>query len=144
MNGLATRTALAVLLLASGTAAESAVCNVQSNGVAFGNYDTLDPAPLDGVGSLAVQCDSNTAFTVDLGPGGATTNQRLLAGIGGILRYNLFTDATRTAIWGDGASGSNLSSTGSNVTLSIFGRIEARQNVSAGTYTDTVTITLTY
>jgi spore coat protein U-like protein len=138
---------LAALLIgpvAGGSAAEAAACTAQSTGVSFGKYDTLDPSPLDGVGDVIVQCDAAVPFTIDLGPGGGTIGERLMSGAGGTLNYNLYTDATRTVVWGDGMSGGDVSSSGANVTTTVYGRIPARQNVVAGAYSDLITVTVSY
>ena len=60
------------------------------------------------------------------------------------MNYNLYTDATRTAVWGDGVGASNVSATGTSVDLPIYGRIPARQTVPAKGYTDAITVTIDY
>ena len=136
--------AAAVVMLACGSMANAAVCNVQSAGIAFGSYDTLSPTPVDSVGTISVDCDVETAFTIDLGPGAGAVDQRILSSGMSALQYNLYADASRTAIWGDGISGTNVSASGTNFSISVYGRIPARQNVEAGIYSDSVTITLSY
>lgn len=136
--------ALLIAPLAGSSAAEAAACTAQSTGVSFGKYDTLTPSPLDGVGEVIVQCDAAVPFTVDLGPGGGTIDQRMMSGAAGALNYNLYTDATRTVVWGDGITGGDVSSSGANSTLTIYGRIPARQNAVAGTYSDTLAVTISY
>jgi spore coat protein U-like protein len=134
----------ALALLAPLEGAEAATCTAQPTAVAFGSYDTLDPSALDGVGEVTVQCDADTAFTIDLGSGTGTVDQRIMSGATGTLNYNLYTDAARTALWGDGISGSDVSASGTNVTTTVYGRIPGLQNVGAGSYSDTVTVTITY
>jgi spore coat protein U-like protein len=60
------------------------------------------------------------------------------------LDYNLYSDAARLIVWGDGVSASDVSASGTSVDLPIYGRIPARQNVKAGVYVDTITITVSY
>ena len=65
------------------------------------------------------------------------------------LNYNLYRDAARTAIWGDGTGGTQVYSDprtprNQNVTLTVYGRIPAGQDVSVGTYTNTVTATINF
>jgi spore coat protein U-like protein len=66
------------------------------------------------------------------------------------LFYNLYLDAARTIIWGDGTGGTQSffigNPQGNNQDLSVpmFGRIPASQNVKVGAYTDTVTVTLSF
>ncbi len=65
------------------------------------------------------------------------------------LNYNLYLDAARTTIWGDGTGGTQVYSNANppnntNVTVTIYGRIPASQDVSAGSYTNTVTATINF
>jgi spore coat protein U-like protein len=65
------------------------------------------------------------------------------------LEYNLYRDAARTAVWGDGSSGTQVAfdlivPKNSDVTLPIYARIPAGQDVRAGTYSDTVSLVVNY
>jgi spore coat protein U-like protein len=140
----ASRLAAALTLAGVEAMASAATCNVQSAGVAFGAYDSLDSAPLDGVGSIDVDCDSAIPFTVDLGPGAGTYNERLLTAGSSRLSYNLYTDAGRTSVWGDGIGASDLSASGAKITLPIYGRIPGGQAVPPGLYLDTIAVTISY
>jgi spore coat protein U-like protein len=65
------------------------------------------------------------------------------------LAYNLFTDAARTSVWGDGTSGTSVYSranppNNSNVNLTVYGQIPPGQDVSAGTFSDTVSATINF
>jgi spore coat protein U-like protein len=61
----------------------------------------------------------------------------------------LYLNATRTTIWGDGTSGTSrytrwLVPANQNISLSVYGRIPAQQDVSVGNYTDTVIATIEF
>jgi spore coat protein U-like protein len=61
------------------------------------------------------------------------------------LAYHLYRDSDRTAVWGNtDATGEGLTGTGSAVTTTVYGAITKSQTVSAGTFTDTVAVTITY
>jgi spore coat protein U-like protein len=65
------------------------------------------------------------------------------------LFYNLYRDAARTTIWGDGTNGTQSYFIGNpannqDISVAIFGRIPASQNVKVGAYTDTITVTLSF
>ena len=47
------------------------------------------------------------------------------------LAYNLYREASRSIIWGDGTGGSAVGS-GTGATHTVYGRIPSRQNVYAG------------
>jgi spore coat protein U-like protein len=70
------------------------------------------------------------------------------SGTGPALNYSLFTNSTRTTIWGDGTGSTGTitsSGTGSAQAISIFGRVPSGQGtVPAGAYQDTVAVTVTY
>jgi spore coat protein U-like protein len=70
-----------------------------------------------------------------------------------LLNYNLYTDATRTAVWGDGTGGTAVVSikyslppagTTQTDTHTVYGRAFAGQVVSVGSYLDTITVTLVF
>lgn len=144
MKRAALRVATSCIGLAAASPAWSAICNVQSNGVAFGAYDALSPGPLDGAGSVRVDCDTETSFTVALGTGSGSQEQRTMTDGQSILLYNLYTEGSRSIVWGDGAGTDLVSATGTGVDLTVFGRIPGRQNIPAGTYVDTITVTISY
>lgn len=143
MNMKAIRVGLFCCSLAIATPAMAAKCNVQSNGVAFGAYDSLSPTHQDGTGNVRITCNSTTAFTVGLGSGAGTFDQRSMTNEQSTLRYNLYTDATRTLIWGDGSL-NGVSGIGTSVDLTVYGRIPARQSIPAGAYIDAITVTVFY
>jgi spore coat protein U-like protein len=142
-KGLAVGAAVLALAFLAGPA--SAGCSVSSASVLFGSYDSLDPAPTNGVGSLHVACDAATNFVVALGPGGGSIQARRMTSGAYSLSYNLYTDASRFTLWGDGTTaGVTVSGSGTSVDIPVYGRIPARQNVAAGAYSDVVTVTLTF
>jgi spore coat protein U-like protein len=138
------RVLLAYQIASFGSAATGASCSVQSTSLVFGAYDSLSAVPLDGVGSIRVDCDVQTSFTVDLSSGSAADGTRAMTSGASRLSYDLYTDGSRTLVWGDGISSADVSATGSAVDLPIYGRIAARQNVPAGEYVDGVVITISY
>lgn len=137
-----------VLLLAPGFA--QAACSVNPTSVAFGVYSPFNVAPTDTAGTLRVSCDTTTVgYTLLLNPGGAGTYApRRLGGGAYTLAYNLYADALRTVIWGDGSGGTTTVSGAfalpGAIDHTVYGRVPAQQNVGAGTYTDTITVTLNF
>ena len=119
-------------------------CSAASSGVSFGSYDTLDPSPLDSAGDVRVTCDSSVPFTVSLNAGSGPSGARQLSGGSATLNYQLYSDAARTTVWGDDTYGNSVSTSGTDVDLSVYGRIPGQQNVPAGSYSDVLTITISY
>ena len=130
--------------LAAPAAANAATCHISPQEVDFGSYDPIGGPAVDGVGAVNVTCDTPADFTVTLSAGSGTFAERRMSAGAAQLRYNLYTNASRTIVWSDGIAGSGVSSSGSNVNLTIYGRIAAGQNVPAGSYVDTLTVTVTY
>lgn len=123
-------------------------CSVTTTPIAFGIYDVFSTVPLASTGSVTVRCFFSPGAKVGLGKGSnAPTNlPRQLASGGNRLDYNLYIDAAHTAVWGDPTP--NHVDTGLllwwPVTLTVYGQIPAGQDVPAGTYTDTVTVTINF
>lgn len=129
-------------------------CTVSATGVAFGAYDPTSPAPDDGTGTVSLACPpSVSAPVVSLGSGlsGLIGSRQMTSGSSN-LSYNLYTNAARTLIWGNGLGGSlTVTLTGGTVSSgtrtfsrTVYGRIPAGQNVAAGTYSDTIVVTVTF
>jgi spore coat protein U-like protein len=129
------------------TATVLASCTVVGSTIAFGNYSS---AQVDQTGTIAVVCTNGTSYSVGLDAGagtGATTSVRKLTGsLGGTLNYALYRDSGRTSNWGSAIGTDTQAGTGTGLVqnLTVYGRIDSAQTPLAGTYTDTVTITLTY
>ncbi|MFA5082114.1 MAG: spore coat U domain-containing protein [Hydrogenophilaceae bacterium] len=154
--------ALAALLLALPEVA-SAVCILCScsisnvTNVAFGTYNPLPGAAADtGTGHFRVSCTAGLgllgSYTVDLSPGGSGTySPRKMSSGSNTLNYNLYMDAARTTVWGDGTGGTSRVNDSSVLTIGnfvrdydVYGRILANQQAAwPGSYADTITLTVT-
>ena len=60
--------------------------------------------------------------------------------------YKLFSESTRTTNWGNTVATDTVSGTGSGsaITYTVYGRVIVQATPAPGTYTDTMTITVTY
>ncbi len=127
------------------SASVQATCSISANALAFGTYAG---ASVTASSSLSVQCTNTTPYTVGLSAGttsGATVTSRLLAGSGGqTLAYNLFSDSGYTTIWGSTSNAVSGTGTGAVQSLNVRGQIPGGQYVTPGSYTDTITATITY
>jgi spore coat protein U-like protein len=139
-----------VLILLWSRPALAAHCTISTTSVSFGSYDVFASTPTDTTGTVSFTCSGNADVTITLSKGGSSTfNPRTLNGGSDTLNYNLYRDAARTTIWGDG-TGSTATYTQLSVpnntaqNLTIYGRISAAQDVRAGTYTDSVTVTIDF
>ncbi|WP_045049146.1 Csu type fimbrial protein [Rouxiella chamberiensis] len=120
----------------------------------FGSFASLpsnvDIASSSGAGSVVVTCTPGTAVSIamDYGTHGGSSTQRYMANTAGTetLRYQLYQDSARSQVWGNGALAMSIASfPATTQTYTVYGRLFAASTLpSAGTYTDTVTVTLTY
>jgi spore coat protein U-like protein len=123
----------------------AAACSVSVTPLTFGPYDVFDLSPLDSVGQIRWSCPDGTPG-IRISFGGNGRDRRLTNGTK-TLRYGLFLDAARMRYWGDGAGGTEVftgrvRAGGEESSVTVFGRIHPRQNVSPGAYSDTLTIVI--
>jgi spore coat protein U-like protein len=62
------------------------------------------------------------------------------------LNYSLFSDSARTVNWGNTVGTDTVAGTGngSGQSIIVYGRLPGGQALNIGTYTDTITATVTY
>ncbi len=134
--------ALAVMVAAP---AQAASCTVSPQSLDFGRYDPFASSSLDTVATINVTCDVETAFEIALGTGAGSYDARTMTGGADAMRYNLFIDPQRVIVWGDGTGGSNtVSAVSARHDFTVYGRAPARQNLTPGSYTDVISVTVTY
>jgi spore coat protein U-like protein len=135
------------------TASVISSCSTSAADLAFGNYDPLSVLPTAGTTTVTVTCSLLAPYSIGLaiGTNGAAINNRKMKITGGgtdLLQYGLYRDLLHTLNWGvtTGLGGDvlNLVGTGLAVGTTVFGVIAAGQNVSVGSYTDTITVTITF
>jgi spore coat protein U domain-containing protein, fimbrial subunit CupE1/2/3/6 len=145
--------AAAVLWLLSVTSAsaQSPSCTISVTSIAFGSYNVFTTSADDSTGTITYRCNSTAAnISISLSDGSSSTySPRTLRQGSEILQYNLYRNAARTTVWGDGTGGTSVYSqanppNNSNVSVTIYGRIPAQQDVSAGNYTDTVSAVINF
>ncbi|MBK1986620.1 spore coat protein U domain-containing protein [Sphaerospermopsis aphanizomenoides BCCUSP55] len=140
----------------SASASVTANCTISTSALSFGAYDPLSgnaSSPLDGTGAVTITCTNGASAVIMLGQGSnadtgstdAAPLRRLKDAGTNYLSYSLYKDAGHATVWGNTA-GSGLSQTGNGTaqTNTIYGRVTSGQNVSAGSYTDTVTATVSF
>ncbi len=149
---------VATTVMLSGAVAKAEVCTLGTSPVAFGVYDPLAAGALDTTGNVAVTCTSVgnalVFYRVELGTGqSGTYNTRAMTNGVSQLNYNLYTNAARTFVWGNGTGGTRrvwnfyfLQPIGSTRTdnHTVYGRIFPGQNVSVGSYLDTLIVSVIF
>jgi spore coat protein U-like protein len=128
------------------TATVTSQCSVSASTLDFGSVGLL-LANTDGTSSVSVQCASGVAYQVGLDNGQhATGTTRRMQGPGGLVTYELYRNSTRTQRWGSTLNTDTVtgSGNGGSQTLTVYGRVPNQTTPSAGTYNDTITVTVTY
>ncbi len=100
--------------------------------------------------ALSVLCNSGAAYTIWAGAGAnaSGTQRRMLGSVAGnYLPYNLYTTTGRTVAYPSSATDTTVGGTGTGAiqTYNVYGRIPAGTTMpAAGSYTDTVVMTVVY
>jgi spore coat protein U-like protein len=151
---------LMALLTSFAHAATTVNCTASAGGIAFGIYNPLSAVANASTGSLRITCNgsgtgsANVTVNVSLSTGlsGSYATRKMFSGVH-TLNYNIFWSTAYNQIIGDGSGGSFAGSAGpfvvpaggSNLaTGTLYGRIPASQDVTPGSYSDVVTVTVTY
>ncbi len=127
----------------------SATCSVVSaTAIDFGTMSAI-AANVDQTSTLTVNCSSTTPYNIGLSAGGgsgATVATRKMTSGANTINYTLYRDAARTQVWGTtiGTDTATGTGTGANQAVTIYGRVPSQAVPPPGTYTDTVTVTVTY
>ena len=129
-------------------------CVITGGSLNFSSYDPLGGAAVTGNTTFAIQCTNlMTAPNVLLNQGLndntgtlAAPARRLIATVGETpyyLNYNLYSD-TFTTVW-EGVTGvTSPTPNGTAQNMTVYGKIASGQNVPAGTYSDTVVISVNF
>ena len=145
---------LGVLLLVLPLTANAITCRIGLRPIDFGLYMPLTQVPVDVIGQFDVQCQAQPGtFAVIIGAGisGNQLARTLSAGGSGVLNYNLYRDAARTQIWGDGTPPTVIV-TGSRTgrgrptfyIYPVYARIFANQAPDPGIYGDNLLVTVLF
>jgi spore coat protein U-like protein len=134
-------------------------CIIETRPLSFGTYDPLVPTDLDAVGQVIYNCTSGSSalasdklkIRIDMDTGFSSMySERGMTGPGfEMLRYNIYLDANRRKIWGNGTNGTdnyidNNAPSSTPVIVPAYGRIWAMQDVPGGPYQDIVQVRITF
>ena len=155
--------AAALWSLAAPSVAEAAAdCSVSVTGMAFGVYDPTIATPDDSTGTVTVTCSytgggaSSVSYRVEFATGGSGNySQRWMSAGTPKLNYNLYSDAGRTVVLGNGMGGTSVFTGALTVgpgvgngtrsgTHTVYGRVPAQQPVDPGSFNDPLVVTLTF
>jgi spore coat protein U-like protein len=137
------------------TSSVNANCTISATDLNFGAYDPLvanKTTPLDVNTTVTLVCtkgSNGVTVGLDLGTHTAAGNRFMSNGTDS-LHYELYSDSAGGTLWGN--SGASLVTwpvfgpigAGAGTPHTVFGRIPAGQDVSTGSYSDTITATVNF
>jgi spore coat protein U-like protein len=139
-------TSLALLLGLLAPARAAAACDASLSMVDFGRVEFRRDNEI--TGRVTVTCSEPGPFQVSASAGNGDFRERVMRGpMGDELRYNLYVDAARRRVWGDGIAGGTARIAGTSdgrrpETFTVYGKLPAGQAVAAGGYRDSVQVTV--
>ena len=129
-------------------------CVIGTSNINFGSYDPAyahASAHLDATGSITTTCTIGTAgeVLIDYGDHAVEgSTDRLMLGVNeaGTLRYEVYTDLSRTNHWsGVAGSGVDITAAGEGELMTVYARIPFGQATAANdSYNDTLSVTVVY
>jgi len=127
-------------------------CTVTAPTLNFGNAVNSLIAAISVSVTGNVACTGTSPVTVSFSTGSGTYVQRKMTNGAPFVNYNIYKEAAHINVLGDGTGATvtiPLTPSGGNVVAAndqfgIFGQTNAGQAVANGTYTDTVTVTVTF
>jgi len=122
-------------------------CSVSGATLDFGSYTSGQAGDLGGFTQIAYShcAPGQLRFQLDGGSSGSTTARKLGNGSGGQLNYGIFRDSARAQNFGQGTDARLLTvDVSGSGNVSVYGKIPGGQVAAAGTYTDTVVITMDF
>ena len=127
----------------------TATCTVNSaSTLNFGTQGVLS-TNVDQTSTIQVTCTNTTPYNVGLDAGtgtGATVATRKMTSGANTVNYTLYSNAGRTTVWGNtvGTDTQAATGNGSAQSYTVYGRVPPQAAPAPGTYTDTITVTVTY
>ncbi len=135
-----------VTIIASCTIVSTALLN-------FGGSVGVLTANVDVSTTLQVQCTNTTPYNIGLNAGigtgatvAATVAARLMTSGANTITYSLYKDSGHVTVWGNtvGIDTQAATGTGAAQTYTVYGRIPPQTTPAPATYSDTITVTVTY
>jgi len=127
----------------------TATCTVNSaTTLNFGTQGIL-ATNVDQTSTIQITCTNTTPYNIGLDAGtgtGATVATRKMTSGANTVNYTLYSNSGRTTVWGNTIGTDTVAATGNGAAQSytVYGRVPAQAAPAPGTYSDTITVTVTY
>ena len=131
-------------------------CTISAEQMTFDSYDPTATLDNDAEATLTSLCTSGGAVIITMDEGdhaqdGTSVEVPLRAMSNGEgesaeeLVYQVYSDSARGIVWGNtDLTGKSITADGTAQAFTAYGRIPKNQTVGAGSFSDSVTVTLTY
>ena len=124
-------------------------CNISTTAPTTLDFGTQGPlvANVDQTATITVTCTTNAPYNVGLDAGGgASINARRMINGTNTVGYQLYRDTGRTTVWGNTVGTDTAAGTGNGTAqaLTVYGRVPPQTTPPAATYSDSVTVTVSY
>jgi spore coat protein U-like protein len=133
------------------SATVSNFCTVSANNINFGASVGILSSAIPASAQISATCTAGDSYTIALNQGttsGASLSNRLMAGSGSaVVQYGLYTSGSYSTVWGDGSPGTGTlggTGTGSTQYYTVYGLVPAQTTPAPNTYSDLVTVTVSY
>lgn len=126
-------------------------CTVSATSMSFGSLANLGVSNHDASATISLACTPNAAYDVglDFGSNAAGGVRQLVNSTDStqVVPYAIYRDSARSVAWGNSFGTDTVTgfATGGSASLTAFGRIPTTASaVTAGSYADTVTVTVNF
>ena len=125
----------------------STACALGATAMSFGEVSVSGVATIqnDSTSTVTVTCTNGGSYSVSLDGGlNGVAAQRNMASGSDRLNYDLYKDAARGTVWTNVTAPHAGVGNGIAQAITLYGRVAAGLPFTAGIYTDTVSVTITY
>jgi spore coat protein U-like protein len=139
------------------SATVNAACNISASPLEFGSTGSFITSNIDATATITARCTNTTPYSIGVNDGtnaSGSQNRMRLGATANYVDYELYTDSARLNAWAattlstSCTSGANScvlgTGTGSDQSISVYGRVPPQSAPTIGTFTDTVVITVTF
>ena len=130
------------------TAVISKQCTVSATTLDFGAPAGFLTSNVDGTSTVTTQCSNGTPYQIGFNNGAhaSGTTRRMGGGSSEFITYELYRDSNRSLRWGGTPNTDTVNGTGNGLAQSntVYGRVAPQPTPSPSSYSDTITINVTY
>ena len=122
-----------------------AACSVSASNINFRDIPIVEGMINNATGNVSVTCPNSVNYTIDLGEGQNPPGRRMRNASGsGFIYYELFKDINHRDVWRDRLQSLPDTGNGSAQSHTVFGRVISSADSLLDTYTDVISVTVTY